>query len=307
MFFALSSKAQLSVLPITDMPNSAMSLSLANSYMGLLSENYVHNNPSAIFYSQANNIAISSAEINNEDSNNYRYYNFSAGYKFRKIAILVGIRYLDMGEFQNEFNSDLSFNDNLETIKLKSYSLDLGLSYKLNDRFAIYVKSSCVEENSITDMNAMIYAGGVYYYDSFNIFNKKVKCSLGSEYSNIGKVKYSGKSTELSEKISIGGSISCDLDIKNSASLFVSGGGYRKSKYIKTSEFVKIGVEYSYKSRLYFRIGGNSMKNDNYLCLGLSYKYNSFVFSFANRFKSKDKTTMYNLTVAYNFKRLNEV
>lgn len=300
--------AQTRVLPIFESPTSPTSLSLGNVRMGDLKNSFIYNNPTAGFMltkELASSNDLSSMDNNYFLSKNYTSPRFktadyslgilpmngdthllhtlTAGYYTNKSGFLIGGRYLSMGSIDSWLDEDMN-NQTLGKKRFFSYTVDLGYTYCLNDKFSFYSTLSYAREKLVNNIDAYRLNIGGYYNGKNYLIGRQVNYSLGVAVDNVGMYSYSKKSKALAPDLKLGGSLLIPTIENQSMGLFIEENMYMPVSDNKFASSFSAGVDYTLLSKYSLRIGGHTGEHDDFLSAGFGIKYKIFDLNFGAKF-----------------------
>ena len=277
---SLQSVAQSRILPITEMPSSSQSLSLAGVTLGNIQSAYIYNNPSAIFNVDHSCVEYTFGVIDSYFQS-YQLQTLTTAYRNGKHAILLGAKHLSMGQIGAIVDDDMNYSESKK--RMYSYIINVGYAYQIDDNFSVYSTVGYIEERTVTKIKGCQLNIGVGYNNSLMLFNRNADYVVGAAINNIGGYNYNETKGMLSPLAKVGGSITSVINKNHSVALSADFGWYLPTIDINVSAFQRIGGSYFLYNRYRVNVGCSFQDGDNYISTGIGFRVAFAEFNLATR------------------------
>ena len=259
--------AQGRLFPITDLPSSAHSLSMGGSTTLRDTGCCVYTQPSNIFMTEDTSMRADYqfGYIDNaEHVNNYTWHTLAMIWRRKKMALCIGMRYLDIGKLEQIVDKDMNLMPGNGKC-MRSFSFDMGCALQLNSSLSVYATATLMSERTLLTTNGCALNTGAAY--STHWHNIAYTATLGVR--NVGSYSYQNTTKMLTPLVYIGGNISFPTWGNQKLTVVAESGAYVGNGRVKSSCTLSMGVAYSVSRYLSLRIGTHWGDEDNYMAYGL--------------------------------------
>lgn len=268
-------------MPQLQYNSDVRSAGMGDAHMGRATNMYLYTNPTSFLDVENKVYADYSIGIFRKvGDDRINAHAFSAGYRFGKNALMVGVRH--MGGLKVPVAN--------KTLKPFDMSLDVSYARKLNE-FSIYATAGMIQSKPADEKSSTFSASiGGYYNNYFDAGGRDFSYNVGVAVRNIGgDLKYDGVGSgdlkmEQPTSIDVGGSLTMPFSANHKLDVALTGQYYLRPS--DASEFVfGGGLEYTMFNLAAIRAGYHVGDKNNYFTAGLGFdlKYATINFAYSLR------------------------
>lgn len=279
--FSLKGMAQGSPITIVDTPADARASAMGGFSLLGTDRNYLYVNPGAIFQNDAKlTMTAGGLLFPKVEGPKGRLINgmLSAGWRFHdRHAVFVGARY--QGGLTFSVNSEQFGKGGNTTTEVKptEYTVDLGYSYKLNEKFSAFATASFFQGYTGRTAYAALFGVGANFRTDLEVCRFPSKLNVAFRIADFGSPIYykRSESYSLPSKVELAGDLGIDFNDRHRLTLALG------TRYFFLPSDAKIfnanlGAEYQLMQLLSFRAGYQySSKHNAFWSVGMGVKYRS--------------------------------